>query len=261
MLIVVSPARSLDYESPLATGKYSEPALLERSAELVDIMATKSPAELSKMLGVSQALAETSFERFQDWELPFTPDNARPALLAFSGDVYVGMDASGTFSERDYSHAQKTLRILSALHGVLRPLDLMQPYRLEMGTKLKTSAGRDLYDFWGSEITEVLQEAIDDSPGPKLLINLASNEYFNAVRLDELTVPVITPTFLDRKGGTGDYRLVAFFAKRARGAMAGWIIRNRVKSIRGLQSFEGLGYLRAPERSTPHQPVFIRDNT
>jgi cytoplasmic iron level regulating protein YaaA (DUF328/UPF0246 family) len=259
VLIVVSPAKSLDYESPLATTKHSEPALLDRSAELVDIMVTKSPAELSKMMGISQSLAELNFERFQDWERPFTPDNARPALLAFSGDVYQGMDAPGTFSERDFTHAQKTLRILSGLYGVLRPLDLMQPYRLEMGSKLKTSAGRDLYDFWDSEITEVLQEAIDESPGAKALINLASNEYFNAVRPDELSSPIVTPTFLDRKGGRGDYRIVAFFAKRARGAMAGWIIRNRVKSIKGLQEFDGLGYLYAPERSTRHTPVFIRD--
>ena len=147
MLIVVSPAKSLDFESPLPTKKYSEPDMLDRSAELVKVMATKSPNAIGEMMGISSTLAETNFERFQDWERPFTPENSRPALLAFKGDVYIGMDAAGTFTERDYTHAQKTLRILSGLYGVLRPLDLIQRYRLEMGSKLKTSAGRDLYAF------------------------------------------------------------------------------------------------------------------
>ena len=258
MLIVVSPAKSLDYESPLATRKHSEPAMLDQAAELVELMATKSPAELSSMMGISESLAITNFERFQEWERPFTPENARPALLAFHGDVYQGMDAPGRFTERDYTHAQKTLRILSGLYGVLRPLDLMQPYRLEMGSKLANPAGRDLYAYWGSTITCALNEAIEASPGAKALVNLASNEYFNSVRTDELAYPVVTPTFLDRKDD--EYRVVAFFAKRARGAMAGWIIRNRVKSIKGLSGFDELGYLHAPERSTPHTPVFLRDH-
>lgn len=266
VLIVVSPAKSLDYESPLTTTKWSEPDLLDQAAELVEIMAAKSPAELAKMMGISESLAVTNFERFQDWERPFTPDNARPALLAFSGDVYQGMDAPGSFSARDFTQAQKTLRILSGLYGVLRPLDLMQPYRLEMGSKLANPAGRDLYAFWGSTITDTLNQAITDSPGAKALINLASNEYFNSVRLDELDHPVVSPTFLDRpasrQGGAprpDDYRVVAFHAKRARGAMAGWIIRNRVSSIKALADFDGLGYLYDEARSTRHQPVFLRD--
>ena len=138
MLIVVSPAKSLDFESALPTKKYSEPTMLDRSAELVGVMAAKSPDEIADMMGISKPLAETNFERFQDWHQPFTPENARPALLAFKGDVYLGLDAAETFSERDYTHAQKTLRILSGLYGVLRPLDLMQAYRLEMGSKLDT---------------------------------------------------------------------------------------------------------------------------
>jgi cytoplasmic iron level regulating protein YaaA (DUF328/UPF0246 family) len=257
VLIVVSPAKSLDYESPLATRKHSEPAMLDRAADLVGVMAAKSPAELSSLMGISESLAITNFERFQDWERPFTPDNARPAILAFRGDVYLGMDAPDTFTERDYTHAQKTLRILSGLYGVLRPLDLMQAYRLEMGTRLATPAGRDLYAFWGSEITKALNEAIADSPGAKVLVNLASNEYFGAVRTDELAYPVVTPTFLDRKGD--DHKVIALHAKRARGAMTGWIIRNRVKSVKGLQDFDGLGYQYAAERSSKHNPVFIRD--
>ncbi|MEM7340945.1 MAG: peroxide stress protein YaaA [Actinomycetota bacterium] len=256
MLIVVSPAKSLDYESPLPTSKWSEPQLLDRAAELVEIMATKSPADIKSMMGVSASLAETNFERYQDWHRPFTPDNARPALLAFQGDVYQGMDAANTFGARDYTHAQKTLRILSGLYGVLRPLDLMQPYRLEMGSKLANPAGRDLYAFWGSTITEHLNEALADSPGANVLVNLASNEYFGSVRPDALDAPVITPTFLDEKNGS--YKTIAFFAKRARGSMTGWIIRNRVKTIKGLADFDGLGYRFDPDQSSAERPVFIR---
>ena len=256
MLIVVSPAKTLDYESPLATKKYSEPAMLERAADLVAIMATKSPQELSRLMSVSPSLGETTFERFQDWEQPFTPANSRPALLAFRGDVYIGMNAPNSFSERDYTHAQKTLRILSGLYGVLRPLDLMQPYRLEMGSKVKNPAGKDLYAFWGSTITESLNMAIDRSPGTKALVNLASNEYYGSVCSELLTAPVITPVFLDQKGD--DYKNISFFAKRARGAMAGWIIRNRVKSLRALHDFDDLGYRYDSSRSTSNQPVFTR---
>ena len=257
MLIVVSPAKSLDYESPLPTKKWSTPELLDRSEELVSIMAGKSPEEIGSLMGISDGLAELNFSRFHDWERPFTPKNARPALLAFNGDVYIGMDAPNSFDERDFTHAQKTLRILSGLYGVLRPLDLMQPYRLEMGTKLKTAAGSDLYSFWGDEITDHLNEAIEASPGTKVLVNLASKEYFGAVQPERLTAPVITPTFLDASGD-GDYKIVAFFAKRARGAMSAWIIQNRVKTRAGLAGFDGMGYRFDPTRSTPDQPVFIR---
>ena len=256
MLIVVSPAKSLDFESPLPTKKYSEPDMLDRSAELVEVMATKSPNAIGKMMGISPALAETNFERFQDWERPFTPQNARPALLAFKGDVYIGMDAAGTFTERDYTHAQKTLRILSGLYGVLRPLDLIQPYRLEMGSKLKTSAGRDLYAFWGCSITEALNRALDESPGAKVLINLASNEYFGSVMPDLLTAPIITPVFLDEKNG--NYKVISFFAKKARGSMAGWLIRNRIKTIKGIREWDEMGYRFDEDRSSADTPVFIR---
>ena len=169
----------------------------------------------------------------------------------------MGMDAASTFTERDYTHAQKVLRILSGLYGVLRPLDLMQPYRLEMGSRVTTPAGRDLYSFWGSTITETLNQAIADSPGAGALVNLASNEYYGSVRPELLTAPVITPAFLDQKGD--DYKVISFFAKNARGAMAGWIIRNRIKSMKGLADFDGLGYRYDPDRSTTSRPVFTRD--
>ena len=257
MLIVVSPAKALDFESPLPTRKFSEPAMIDRSRELVSVMRAKSPDELSEMMSISPSLGELNFERFQDWSPPFTPDNARPAVLAFNGDTYVGLDAAATFGERDFTHAQKVLRILSGLHGVLRPLDLIQPYRLEMGSKVHTDRGGDLYAFWGGDVTDRLNADLAASPGSKVLVNLASNEYFSVVQPERLDGRVISPRFEDAKGD-GDYKVVSFFAKRARGAMAGWIIRERVKSAKALVEFADLGYHHRPELSTPDEPVFRR---
>lgn len=259
MLIVVSPAKSLDFDSKLPTKKHSEPLMLDHAEELVGVMARKSPSEISKMMSVSASLGELNHERFQDWERPFTVDNARPALLAFTGDVYLGMDPAGTFTERDYTHAQKTLRILSGLYGVLRPLDLMQPYRLEMGSQVTTQRGKDLYSFWGDTITDQLNADIAASPGADVLINLASNEYFGSVNAANIDARIVTPTFLDAKNG-GPHKIVSFFAKRARGAMTGWIIRNRIASVRALNDFDGMGYRYDVERSTVDQPVFVRED-
>ena len=258
MLIVVSPAKSLDYESRLPTKKHSEPRMLDRSRELVGVMAQKSPREISKMMSVSEALGELNHERFQDWETPFTPANARPAVLAFNGDVYMGMQAN-SFSERDFTHAQKTLRILSGLYGVLRPLDLMQPYRLEMGVKVETARGRDLYTFWGDTITDQLNADLAESPGSDMVVNLASVEYFGAVNAAKVDGRLISPAFLDSKDG-GEPRIVSFFAKRARGSMAGWVIRNRVKHPRALIDFAEDGYRHDPERSRRDRPVFVRQS-
>jgi cytoplasmic iron level regulating protein YaaA (DUF328/UPF0246 family) len=257
VLIVVSPAKALDFESPLPTKKYSEPEMLDRSQELVGVMARKSPDELSSMMSISPKLGELNFERFQDWTLPFTPENARPALLAFNGDTYIGLDARNSFSERDYTQAQKMLRILSGLHGVLRPLDLIQPYRLEMGSKVDTQRGRTLYDFWGDDVTDRLDADLDASPGAKVLVNLASHEYFGAVQPERIHGRVVTPTFLDAKGD-GEHKIVSFFAKRARGAMAGWMIRERITAAKHLVEFDGEGYRYDPRRSTDDRPVFTR---
>lgn len=257
MLIVVSPAKSLDYESPLATRKHSRPRLLDHSRELVDVMATKSPDELADLMSISRDLAELNFDRYQDWDPDFTPANARPAVLAFSGDTYVGLDAANTFDTRDFTHAQKVLRILSGLYGVLRPLDLMQPYRLEMGTRLPTERGPDLPAFWAPHLTDQLNADLAASPGPDVLVDLASREYFAAIEVDRFEGRIVTPRFLDARGDD-DPKVVAFFAKRARGAMAGWIIRNRVKSTRALRDFDVDGYRLDPERSRPDEPVFVR---
>lgn len=257
MLIVIAPAKSLDFDSPLPTAKHSSPRLLDESRQLVEVVKQRSPEEISRLMATSRPLAEQTFEWFQDWETPFTPDNSRPALLAFSGDVYAAMDPAGTFGERDFNHAQKVLRILSGLYGVLRPLDLMQPYRLEMGLALPNPRGRNLYQFWGERIGGVIAADLEESPGPRLLVNLASDEYFRATAADRLAVPVLTPRFLTSKDGA-EPKSNGFAAKRARGAMTGWIIRNRVRSIAGLRDFTEDGYRFAPERSDDSGPVFVR---
>ncbi len=257
MLIVVSPAKALDYSSALPTRKHSQPRMLDEASPLVDVMRQKSPDEIARLMDISAELAELNFDRYQDFQEPFTTADARPALLAFAGDVYQGMDAAATFTERDYTHAQKVLRILSGLYGVLRPLDLMQPYRLEMGSKLATERGRDLYEYWGERITDVLNADLADSPGPAVVVNLASNEYFRSVDTGRLDGRLVTPAFLDGRGEK-EPKMISFFAKRARGSMAGWIIRNRVKSVRGLRDFDGLGYGFDAERSATDRPVYVR---
>jgi cytoplasmic iron level regulating protein YaaA (DUF328/UPF0246 family) len=257
MLVVISPAKSLDYDSPVATKRSSVPDLLDHSAELIEIMRTKSPDEIADLMHISPSLAQLNFERYHDWTLPFTNRNARQAILAFNGDVYAGMAAPAMFSTRDYTQAQKVLRILSGLYGVLRPLDLIAPYRLEMGTKLRTAHGSTLVEFWGDTITDSLRSALDESPGRRTLVNLASQEYFSAVRPAHLDAPVVTPVFLDTNDA-GTTRVVSFFAKRARGTMASWIIRERITNDRRLKEFDLDGYLYSEERSTPATPTFVR---
>lgn len=257
MLIVVSPAKALDFETPLATRSYTVPDLLERTEELVAIMRRSSPEELSRLMSISPALGELNFERFQDWTLPFTPANARPAVLAFNGDTYQGMAAGRHFGTRDFTHAQKVLRILSGLHGVLRPLDLIQPYRLEMGSKVRHPGGEDLYSFWGDTVTDRLRADLAASPGPDVLVNLASKEYFGVVQPKRLGARIVSPVFLDAKDG-GEPKIISFFAKRARGAMAGWIVRERIASVKALERFDLEGYRFDRERSRRDEPVFIR---
>ena len=256
MLAVLSPAKSLDFDSPLPTDRGTTPALEDRSAVLVGRLAGRPTAELQSLMSISPALAELNADRFRDWA-PGGGDGARPAIFAFAGDVYRGLEAR-TFRARDLTRAQKSLRILSGLYGVLRPLDLMRPYRLEMGTRLAGPWGEDLYDFWGDRISERLAEDLVASPGPGALVNLASNEYFSAVRPAVLGARVIAPAFLDRKDGD-EPKVISFFAKKARGAMAGWMVRERVVTIRALTEFDDLGYRHDPERSVPDRPVFVRD--
>lgn len=258
MLMVISPAKSLDYETRIPSKKWSLPTLLEDSEQLISVMREKSPAQLQQLMGISESLAELNHERYLDWTLPFNVHNARPAVFAFAGDVYQGLDAY-SLGERDFTHAQKTLRILSGLYGALRPLDLIQPYRLEMGTKLRTERGRNLVDFWGPTITNELNLAIENSPGNRVLVNLASQEYFASVDPRRLNVPIVSPVFLDMDR-SGTPRVISFFAKRARGLMARWMIRERVTRLRDLTDFHEAGYRYAGEQSSSDRPVFVRSS-
>jgi uncharacterized protein len=257
VLIVLSPAKSLDYESPLATPKATQPRFLDQSEELIEVMRTKSVQEIGALMSISPTLSELNYQRYEAWSRPMSKRSARAAILAFDGDVYHGMSARTTFNEADFDHAQQTLRILSGLYGLLRPLDLMLPYRLEMGTRLATTAGRDLYSFWGSQITNMLAKDLKKSPGDKVLVNLASEEYFGSVKPAELGAPVVSPRFLDAQDGKGA-KVISFFAKRARGVMAAWIIRERITSVDRLIEWDGAGYAYDPAASTDTVPVFIR---
>ena len=259
MIVLLSPAKSLDYESKLPTRKSSQPRMLDRAEELVAIMRGKAPDEIADLMSISDDLAALNVQRYRDFTTPFTRRNARPAVLAFAGDVYQGLDARSRFGERDYTEAQKTVRILSGLYGVLRPLDLIQPYRLEMGSKLRTPRGDTLYDYWGDAITDLLNADLAASPGPDLVVNLASNEYFRVVQPQRLDGHLVSPRFLDADE-RGHHRTVAFFAKRARGEMAAWLVRNRVRTRRALREFDGAGYRFDPERSTADEPTFVRDH-
>ncbi len=260
MIVLLSPAKSLDYESALPTRKATHPRALDRSEALIDVMRRKSPDEVADLMGISGELAALNVERYQAFSLPFTRRNARPALLAFAGDVYQGMAVRERFDERDYTEAQKVIRILSGLYGVLRPLDLMQPYRLEMGIRLATRAGATLYDFWGESITETINADLAESPGADMVVNLASEEYFRSVRPERLAAALVSPRFLDADS-TGRYRMVSFFAKRARGEMAAWLVCNRVRGVRALREFDGAGYRYDQALSTPSTPTFVRDHT
>ncbi len=230
--------------------------MLDESARLVGVMAKKSPADLQQLMHISPALGELNFDRFQDWQTPFTTKTARPAILAFAGDVYIGLEAA-TFSERDFTHAQKVFRILSGLYGVLRPLDLMMPYRLEMGSKVENDRGDDLYAFWRDDVTKSLAADIDASPGADVLVNLASNEYFGAVDPQGLGARIISPVFLDSKDG-GPHKIISFFTKKARGAMSQYLIKNRINTVKAITDFDGMGYSYDASQSTPDRPVFLR---
>ncbi|HHG83324.1 MAG TPA: peroxide stress protein YaaA, partial [Bacteroidetes bacterium] len=227
--------------------------LLDKSELLIHKLRTVSRKKLGELMGISKDLAQLNYERYLSWQPEFSPNNAKQALLAFKGDVYVGMDTE-TLSEEDLDFAQGHLRILSGLYGVLRPLDLMQAYRLEMGTRLAVRRKKNLYDFWGNTITDKLNEAL---AGDNTLINLASKEYFSAVKPAHLQANIITPTFLDQKNGT--YKVISFFAKKARGMMSSYIIRHRLRQPEDIKSFNVGGYTFNADRSGPQDWVFTRE--
>lgn len=254
MLLTISPAKTLDYDSPLATERHTQPELLAQSEALMETCRKLTPADIGSLMHISDKLAGLNAARFGEWQPDFTPDNARQAILAFKGDVYTGMQAE-TFSEADFDFAQQHLRMLSGLYGVLRPLDLMQPYRLEMGTKLANPRGKDLYAFWGDIITDNLNQALA-AQGDNVLVNLASDEYFKAVKPEKLNAVIIKPVFLDEKNGK--YKVISFYAKKARGLMSRFIIQNRLTQPSHLMEFNLDGYRFDKSQSGERELVFTR---
>jgi cytoplasmic iron level regulating protein YaaA (DUF328/UPF0246 family) len=254
MLMVISPAKTLDYESPLATSTYTQPEFLEDACELVDQLKDLEPHQISNLMSISDKLGQLNAERFRNWHTPFTPENARQAILAFKGDVYTGLDAE-SFGEADFQFAQEHLRMLSGLYGVLKPLDLMQPYRLEMGTRIENNRGKDLYEFWGEKITDEINRLLADDDG--VLVNLASNEYFKSVKKKDLEGRLITPQFKDWKNG--QYKMISFYAKKARGLMCRFAIQNRITQADDLKGFNLEGYYFSEDQSDKNNWVFLRD--
>jgi len=254
MLIVVSPAKNLDFESPLATQKFTQPVLLEHTEELIKHCVKMTPADISSLMGVSDKIAGLNAARFGQWSQPFTQENARPAVLAFNGDVYTGLDAA-SFNDDDFDFAQQHMRVLSGLYGLLKPLDLIQAYRLEMGIKLANDRGTNLYQFWGEIITNEVNDALA-AQGDDILINLASTEYFKSVKKKQLQGTIVTPAFKDWKNG--QYKMISFFAKKARGTMSAWVIQNQVKDPDALMKFKQDGYKYSVKESQPFKPVFLR---
>ena len=255
MLMVISPAKTLDFETPPTTGRFTQPQYLDHSRELIDQLRELTPAQISELMHLSDKLAGLNAARFGSWSPDFTLDNAKQALLAFKGDVYTGLEAE-TLSEAQLDYAQGHLRMLSGLYGLLRPLDLMQPYRLEMGTRLANARGKDLYAFWGTRISEWLNEALADQ-GDDLLLNLASIEYFSAVKRSSLKARIIDTEFKDFKNG--QYKIISFYAKKARGMMSRFVIEERINRPEALQAFDVQGYRYNREQSTPDKLVFLRN--
>ncbi|NWO03399.1 MAG: peroxide stress protein YaaA [Idiomarinaceae bacterium] len=254
MLAVVSPAKNLDYESDLPELNVTQPRLLDNAEELVEVCRQLSPQQLGSLMKISDKLAGLNAARFEQWQRPFNEDNARPAMYAFNGDVYTGLEAASLNSEA-IDTAQKQLRILSGLYGVLRPLDLMQPYRLEMGSKLDNPKGKNLYEYWGDTITQMLNDDLAEL-GSSTLVNLASNEYFSAVKPKALNADIITPVFKDEKNG--QYKVISFYAKKARGLMARFILNQKPKSVSDLKEFDANGYSFNEAMSSDKQLVFCR---
>lgn len=255
MLVVISPAKNLDYDTPPTTTVATQPELMAHTQELMATCRTLAPQDLASLMKISDKLAQLNAQRFTDWHLPFTMQNAKQAVLAFNGDVYTGLDAS-SLSEKELMYAQAHLRILSGLYGLLRPLDLMQAYRLEMGTGLANSRGKNLYEFWGEVITTHLNQALAEQ-GDNVLVNLASNEYFKSVKPTLVEGLIVTPVFKDKKNG--EYKVISFFAKKARGLMARYIIKEQISQVTQLQQFDYAGYRYNAEMSTGSAPVFTRE--
>lgn len=255
MLLLISPAKTLDVETPAPTTQFTQADFLKESKQLISELRVLAPHDISQLMSISDKLGTLNFDRFASWKTPFKPSNAKQALFAFQGDVYTGMQAE-TFSPEDIEFAQQHLRILSGLYGLLRPLDLMQAYRLEMGTSFANSRGKNLYEFWGESITKAINKQLAALNG-SVVINLASNEYFSAVKPKLLKAEIITPIFKDKKNG--QYKIISFFAKKARGMMSAYIIQNRISDPDAIKQFDVAGYRFNAALSSERDWVFTRE--
>ncbi len=253
MLTVISPAKTLDFESQPCTQDHTQPQFLEQSQQLINELRELTAPAIASLMKLSDKLAGLNMARFQTWQAPFNLENSKQAVLAFKGDVYTGLDAE-TMDEKGFDFAQKHLRILSGLYGVLKPLDLIQPYRLEMGTKFANSKGTNLYQFWGSQLREEIESLADD----EIVVNLASNEYFKALEAKKLNARIITPIFKDWKNG--EYKIISFYAKKARGFMSRYIIDHKINDPERLKEFDSEGYRFSAEMTEGDNWVFIRDH-
>lgn len=254
MLIVISPAKTLDFETAPTTQEFTQPELLKESKKLISELKKLEPAEVSSLMKISDKLGTLNYLRFNEWKTPFNLKNAKQALLAFKGDVYTGIEAE-SFSKQDLNFAQKHLRILSGLYGVLKPLDLMQAYRLEMGTQFENKQGKDLYQFWGGKLTEQVNKDLK-AVKSNVLINLASNEYFKSLQASDIDAEIIVPVFKDFKNGK--YKIISFYAKKARGLMSAYIIKNRLKKPEDIKAFNIDGYKYSKSESNGNNWVFLR---
>ena len=254
MIIVISPAKSLYEQSPIQLKKYTEATFMTEAETIVSVLKKKKTAQLAKLMGISVKLAELNFQRFQAWTTPFTPENSWQAVLMFNGDVYRGLKAE-TFSADEFEIAQQKIRILSGVYGLLKPLDLIQPYRLEMGTSIGISRKKNLYEFWKTKITSQLNQEMALT-GQNILINLASNEYFSAIDTKKLKARIITPSFKEQKNG--QYQMVSFFAKKARGLMSRFIVLNNISDPEEIKAFDLEGYYFNNQLSSENDWVFTR---
>jgi cytoplasmic iron level regulating protein YaaA (DUF328/UPF0246 family) len=255
MIIIISPAKTLDFETPPPSRRATESPFLDQSAALVEDARKLAPDDIRALMNVSDNIAQLNHARFMNWSRPFNLDNAKQALFAFKGDVYTGLEGE-TLTTSQLSYAQNHLRILSGLYGLLRPMDLIQPYRLEMGLKFANRGGANLYQFWGEDINNALNAQLKKLK-QTTLVNLASNEYYKAVQAKKLNAEVITPIFKDLK--SGKYKIISFYAKKARGQMARYMIENEIEEVAGLRKFKGGGYRYNKAESTATDLVFTRD--
>ena len=255
MIILLSPAKTLDYDKLETNTLYTVPLLLEKSKILINDLKKKKPSEISKLMNISDKLSSLNSERYKSWKgLKEKSKNSKEAIFVFKGDVYQGLDIE-SFEKKDLEYSQNHLRLISGLYGLLKPLDIIEPYRLEMGTKLKTSKGKNLYEFWDKEISDQLIKDLE-SLKSNTIINLASNEYFNSVKVLEKTTNVISPVFKDFS--KDKYKIISFYAKKARGLMAAWILKNKIKKEK-IRNFNIDGYYYSKEDSSENSPVFLRD--